>query len=303
MRFALGALFAGIAMLASAGVQAPQARAQQPQVARVVVGGVTLEEATAVASVTVLDAAGNPVTGLQQGSFTVQVDGQPAQVSAVSSGLDAALPLGVILTIDTSGSMAEDFRLEAAKQAVRPLVDSLQPDDRMALVIFANGVQTLVTPTSDKAQLTTFINALTPSGNTALYAATAQSAALAQALTQPRKAVVFLSDGEEFGNVSGGITREQALAAAAASNVPFFAIGIGQVDVPYLTALAQPAGGQLLTTANPEDLAALYTRIAERLRVQYTVRFPLPNDLDSGDHKVTITAGGVTGEATFSVEG
>jgi VWFA-related protein len=299
MRFALG-IFAALAL----GLATVGARAQQPQVSSVVVAGVQSEMTTGTASVTVLDAAGNPVEGLGQGAFSVKVDGKDAKVSAVSSGLDEALPLGLVLTVDTSGSMADGGALEAAKAAMNQLAQSLQPTDRAALMIFAEGVQTIVEPTSDKSQLSLYLSGLTPKGNTALYAAISGASTLATKMSEPRKAIVLLSDGQDFGNVSGGVTRDAALGAAQLSGVPFFVVALGnQVDTPFLTDLSKPAGGQLLTAATPQELAALYSRIAQRLRVQYTVKFDLSGELTAGDHDVVVTAGGQAGNAILKIGG
>jgi hypothetical protein len=115
---------------------------------------------------------------------------------------------------------------------------------------------------------------------------------------------VLLSDGEDFGAVSGGITGAQALESARAAGVPFFVVGLGQeVDQQFLTSLASTTGGQYFAAADPAQLGQLYGRISDRLRQQYTISLPLPDGLAGGSHRLTVSAGGATGVATFETEG
>jgi VWFA-related protein len=253
-----------------------------------------------VALVTALDADDNPVPGLTRASFRVEIDGQPASVGEVGSGLDNALGLAVILAVDTSGSMAGG-PIEAAKQAIRPLVRSLRQGDRAAILAFANQAVEVVSLTSDGAALDSGLASLVARDNTALYAAVTRAAALASAAPEPRKAVVLLSDGEEFGNASGGVTRQQALDGAVAGAAPFFVVGLGkEVDRPFLVALGDQTGGEFLAAASATDLARLYQRISNRLRLQYRVGFSLPSGLAGGGHRVVVRVGSTSAESSFT---
>ncbi len=288
----------GLSLLALAVVGGNTAAAQ-PAVSRLVVSGVTVQGNEATAAVSALDAGGTPITGLSQGAFTVQLDGQPAQVLGVASGVDAALPIALVIVVDTSGSMA-GAPIAAAKQAVKPMAQSLQPGDRATLVAFASAVNTVVPFTADTTQLSAGVDSLVAQGNTALYSAVAQAVAIASTATEPRKAIVLLSDGEDFGAAST-VTRAEALAAAANGGVPFFVVGLGAgADQTFLSGLNQNGAGEVLFAAGATELGQLYTRISGRLRVQYTVRFALPASLPAGDHKVRVAAGSAFGEAGFT---
>ena len=277
-----------------------QASAQQPPVGKLVVSPVQLSGESGVALVTAVDADDNPVPGLTGASFRVEIDGQPVSVREVGSGLDNALGLAVILAVDTSGSMAGG-PIEAAKQAIRPLVRSLRQGDRAAILAFANQPVEVVSLTSDGAALDSGLASLAARDNTALYAAVTRAASLASAAPEPRKAVVLLSDGEDFGNVSGGVTRQQALDAAVAGAAPVFVVGLGnQVDRPFLVALGDQTGGEFLPAASATDLARLYERISNRLRLQYRIGFSLPAGLAGGAHRVVIRVGSATAESSFT---
>lgn len=289
-----------IALLVAFGLAAWAVAAAQTA-SSVEITGVSVRGDRVVASVAVLDAGGNPVQGLSAGGFSAQVDGSRATVSGVESSVDAALPLGIVLTVDTSGSMA-GASMTAAKSALAATVNALGPSDQAMVVTFAQTVSRAVEPTSDRAALTAAINAMQATGNTALFAGVSQAATASTSLSQPRKAVLLLSDGEDFGAASGGITREQALAAAQGAHAPFFVVGLGaEVDQQFLSALAESTGGKYFAAATPTELAQLYSRIAERLRQQYTVSVTLPAGLAAGSHQLTITSGASSARAPFEL--
>lgn len=289
-------------VLCLAALPGGRGRAQQSP-ARLDVVAVRAEERQLTLSVAVLDGASNPVAGLQADSFGVTIDGAAVTPEAVSTGLDAALPLGIVLAVDTSGSM-QGASLASARQAILPLVNAMQANDQAALLTFAQAVNVPVALTGETGTLAAAIEAMTATGNTALFAGVVRASELAAAAPQPRRAVVLLSDGEDFGAASGGITREQALESARSAGVPFFVVGLGQeVDQQFLTSLASTTGGQYFAATDPAQLSGLYARISDRLRQQYTVVVPLPADLAGGSHRVTVTAGGVTGAASFETAG
>src|SRR2546423_2976372 len=58
-------------------------------------------------------------------------------------------PVGVVLLIDTSGSMNQNGKLDAAKTAAREFVNSRQPNDEIALVSFNSQPRVLVNFTKD----------------------------------------------------------------------------------------------------------------------------------------------------------
>ncbi|MGE0598651.1 MAG: VWA domain-containing protein [Dehalococcoidia bacterium] len=291
-------LAVSLAGLVLAGVVAG-ASAQQPP-SSIEVSATRVEGSTVVASLAVLDAASNPITDAVTGDFKVQIDGVDAQVVLVDSNADAALPLGIVLTVDTSGSMDGDA-IASARSALSSAVGALRPGDEATLLSFAQSVVTLAPPVEDHAVLQAAIDGLKASGNTALFAGVAAAARASGELTQPRKAVVLLSDGEDFGDASGGVTRADALAAARSSGAPFFVVGLGrEIDQQFLTDLAAGTGGQYFAAATPAELGQLYARISDRLRQQYTVAVELPDGLAAGSHQVEFRYGAASARSTFT---
>lgn len=290
-----------VAILAAVGAAllATGAVAQQ-SASTIEVNATRVEGSKLVASLAVLDAASNPITDASSGDFKAQIDGADAQVVLVDSNADAALPLGIVLTVDTSGSMDGDA-IASARSALSSAVGSLRPGDEAALISFAQSVVTLSPPVEDHAVLQAAIDGLKASGNTALFAGVAAAAQESGRLSQPRRAVVLLSDGEDFGAASGGVTRADALAAARTSGAPFFVVGLGrEIDQQFLTDLAGATGGQYFAAATPAELGQLYARISDRLRQQYTVAVQLLDGLAAGAHQIDFHYGTATARAHFA---
>jgi len=268
-------------------------------VATIQITAVRLEGTELVASLRASDRSGNPISDLTAANITATIEGQPVRLSSLTPGVDATLPLALVLAIDTSGSML-GAPIAAAKQAIRPILQSLQPGDRAAILDFASVVAVRVPFTADTAALTGGLDALVAAGDTALFAAVAQSAALATGAPEPRKAVVLLSDGENFGPATA-VTRAQAIAAAQAAGVPFFVVALGnQTDADFLQAISSAANGQLFSSSSAADLTTLYATVSDRLRKQYTARLQVPPTLPSGTHRVAFAVGEARGELDFA---
>jgi hypothetical protein len=250
------------------------------------------------ATVTVLDETLRPVTGLPPGAFTAAVGGQPVPVTGVASGSDPGLGIAVVLTFDVSGSMAGQ-PLASAKDAGKALIAQLGPDDQVAIVAFSDEVVQPIGFTQDRDAAIAAIDALVAVGNTALYEGVAESAEVARSATLPRKAVVLLSDGLDFGGVSD-VDRGASLAAASDSGAPFFAVGLGaEIDQAYLQELAGVTRGSLLLAPNPDDLTALYSGIGAALRQQYVLTLDAAG-IPAGSTQplvITVTAGDAIGTA------
>ncbi len=238
------------------------------------------------ALVQVLDERGQPIADAR--GFVATLNGTPAVVEAERTIVDARIPLGVVLTIDVSGSMAESGAIVQAKAAARAFVDQLAPQDTAKIIPFADGVDTSNPFTSDRAALATQIDGLVATGNTALYDAVRISAYVASGAEAPRHAVVLLSDGQDFGGRSVS-TRQEALDSARAAGVPFFVVGLGgQIDRPFLEELAAITRGRFFP-AETADLPGIYDYISTLLRSQYELRIRLPEDLADRAPVLTVT--------------
>ena len=113
-------------------------------------------------------------------------------------------PANVLLVLDTSGSMADEDRLENAKDGLRTFLSETAPQDRVGLTIFSDQIKPLIPIgpfKENRPQLEQTIARLIPEGGTAVYDATSEGFEAVRDLagrdTSRINAVVVLTDGED----------------------------------------------------------------------------------------------------------
>ena len=109
----------------------------------------------------------------------------------------------LIFTIDISGSMAREDRLDLVKQSLRLLVDELRSDDKVAIVTYGNRGSVLLEPTEgrNKGEILQAIDSVQPGGSTYVEDGLKVAYKLAVEEVEPGRItrVMVLSDG--VGNV------------------------------------------------------------------------------------------------------
>ena len=143
--------------------------------------------------VTVTDAKGNYVLGLEKTAFTIQDDGSPQKITAFS---DEDTPVSVAVVFDVSGSMSE-AKIAQAKQALAGFIQTSHPLDEFFLVSFDSQAHLLLDRSrSGDAVLDKFTYFQT-GGNTALYDALYLGLEKVSHGTFPRQAILLITDGED----------------------------------------------------------------------------------------------------------
>ncbi|MEV6242940.1 VWA domain-containing protein [Lentzea sp. NPDC051838] len=188
----------------------------------------------------------------------------------------AAPSRGVVVLIDTSGSMAPD-RIVVARQAIATYVGSLPADVQVGLVAFSTQPSLVLAPTADRGALTGALDRLQAKGDTSLFDAVPVGLSALQGISERR--MVIVSDGEDTVSKS---TVDAAVSAVAAAGVPTDVIGFQYSD-ESLRRIASAAGGQLLTASDAPALAAAFaaltvpsTTVAPPSAPPVTVEAPAP---------------------------
>src|SRR5882762_453793 len=160
--------------------------------------------------VTVTDARGAPVTSLQKENFLLKEDGKEQKIAIFSR--ESALPLSIVLAVDTSLSTRKDLPLEliSARKFAHTI---LRPEDGLALYKFSEEVSELVPFTSDLKKIDAGIDRVRNGSATALYDAVFLGS---QALSrrQGRKVMVVITAG---GDTVSQANYKEALRAAQES--------------------------------------------------------------------------------------
>jgi VWFA-related protein len=253
----------------------------------------------AVVSVAVLDNLGQPVRGLTAADFTITGElADRAQIVSVENVTDDNLAFGVVLAIDISSSMA-GTPIAQAKAAATAFVDSIGPNDPVAIMTFGNTAQVVQGFTSDKDVLRNAIAGINFGGETNLYDGSVRSIEQAAAAPVPRHTVIILSDGAHY-LVEGRAenSRENALNTALTQGVPVYTIGLGYgTDRSYLQALAEGTNARYFESPTPEQLVEIYTDLAALFRSLYIVTLSVDVPLDGTEYTLEMRANTPFGES------
>lgn len=226
----------------------------------------------------------------------------PAEAVTVEPIRSSQVPVGVVLVIDTSGSM-EGAPMEAAKAAAVGFVQQKRPEDFIALVTFADTAQVLSNFTNSTAALVERINALVPEGGTAMYDGVIKGADLySGAAPALRRNMIVLTDGTDTNSVG---TLEEAIAAVTDRQVRVFGVALQSPDFDpaALQQITETGDGLFLATPNPEELAGLYGQIQRELDNTLVIRFNAAQT-SAGELEVGVTyAGSFSSVQTVSVPG
>src|SRR5580700_5628924 len=169
-----------------------------------------------------------------------------AIATGVSGGGGNRMPLNLGLVLDRSGSMYDERRLEFVIEAVKFLADNVAPDDRVAVVAFADKAQVIVNADQihDKAAVKRAIDdidLLDIGGGTQM--ALGMRAAIDEVrknLTPQRlNRVLVLTDGQTY--------EEMACVDLVRQNpdIQFSAMGVGvEFNDKLLQRISQDSGGK-----------------------------------------------------------
>ena len=204
---------------------------------------------------------------------------------------EAVNPVTVVLALDASGSMKKSTA--QAQGAARDFVNALRPEDRIAMISFADR-SVLVHPATEKREETlTAIDGYVAKGGTALYDALYD--AMGQvAKIEGRRAIVVVTDGRDENAASNGPGSTQSwddvLHQLEQTEATIYAIGIGSnVDKSRLQTLAARSGGAAYFPADVTTLDASYRKIVDELRRRYVISYESTNgDRDGRWRKLEI---------------
>ncbi len=244
-----------------------------------------------------LTGSGAPVTGLRPADVEVSLDGTRIPVAEVELQPLAATSRGfaTVIALDASGTMrGEPF--EHAKQGALAFLERLQPEDRVAVLTFAEDVREVAGFDLARPETREVVRALAVDlergQRTLLHDGTHQAITLLRRHPGlPRRSLVLLfSDGTYSGSQK---SREEVLAAAKGGDtdaqVSLFAIGyarFGTGGMDELRKLADGTGGEFLQATSMLDLREFFDAIAVQVLQSYLIRFPA--ELDGQPHQARV---------------
>lgn len=239
---------------------------------------------------------------LDPAALTVTADGQQVSNLTVEPVGNSTVPVGVVLVIDASGSMAGE-PIASAQAAAKSFIAQARPEDRVAIVTFANNVQVLSGFTNNKDALNAAVDAIVADGETAFNDGVIQGVAMfddAGADTLLPNMIV-LSDGED---TASNASFDEALAAVSNSDVRTFGVALEGSDFnpEPVSQIAAAGNGLFLSTPDPAQLSTLYTQIGQEISNTLVARFQSPVSTP-GDVVFDVTYGELSASQTFAVSG
>jgi Ca-activated chloride channel family protein len=260
-----------------------------------------------------------PVTGGSQVAY-VLLEAKPTALMA-----QVRMPLNFALVIDHSGSM-RGAKLRNVREAVKMVIDRLDPTDYISVVIFDDTAQVIIPsmPANDKPGMKAAIDRIQDAGGTTM------SLGMVHGLGELRrwdtgnavKRMILLTDGVTYGDTD---RCRQLARDAAASGIAIYPLGIGSDwDENLLDDVGQISGGMPAEfIRNPSDAMAIFERQVQsavavavrnailtlRLPAGVTPRravkvLPIIQDVDQSalsDRQVTIGLGDLEKETAQSV--
>lgn len=188
----------------------------------------------------------------------------------------------LVFLLDVSGSMASPDKLPLLKSAFRLLVENLEPEDTVAIVVYAGAAGTVLEPTSarQRARILEAIDRLEAGGSTAGAAGIRQAYALAEANFDPGgvNRVILATDGDFNVGISNPEELKGFVERKRASGVYLTVLGFGQGNLndALMQKLAQNGNGTAayIDTLNEarkvlvEEAGSTLVPIAQDVKIQ-----------------------------------
>jgi VWFA-related protein len=244
-------------------------------------------------NVSVTDRAGRAIAGLKPSDFLITENGQPRGVTEVT---ETRAPFNLVLLLDVSGSVEE--RLDFIRKAATAFVNTVGPEDRVAIISFRDDVQLISDFTTDKHLLADRLKEIEAGGATALYDSLAYTLVhTLKPLRGERTAIVVLSDGDDnrsfvpFNHVLEATVESGALiyplyipsGLIPASGATEVSETADPVRNRFLTLtsradaegrkLAEVSGGVYYPVTRLDELQRAYDDVVAQLRTSYTVSY------------------------------
>jgi len=223
------------------------------------------------------------VAGLQSSDFDVRDNGVAQRPNLVAYG---ALPLNLVLVLDISGSVAGD-RLNRLRSAGLTLINALEPDDRAAVMTFADAV-IIRTPFAPIGPGLRAKMDLQPGGtNTSLVDAMQAALVLAQS-GAGRPLLIVFSDGADTSSFLSAASVEDT---ARRTGAVVYAVTTSDAS-GFLGGVARLTGGDRFDVGASGNLDAAFARILDEFRHSYLLSYVPSGVPPTGWHTVSVRVNG-----------
>jgi Ca-activated chloride channel family protein len=277
--FGLALLFSAVLVPAYTAAKPGESRETQKPVFKVGVDTVFLK-------VSVTDPLNRSVTGLSKEDFKVYEDKVEQEISTFSQ---EASPVSIGILLDVSGSMKTNNNIQAARAALKEVLQTVNPGDEFFLLTFNQNV-TLVSDFTNNPTALLSEGALNkPAGQTAIWDAVYRGLDKMKSAKNDKKAIILITDGEDN---SSRYTSSEVREFARESDAQIYAIGEpGELGYgpAELQAIVQMSGGRAFFPNNLNSLDYYIDLIQSELRNQYVLGYvPTRKDHDGKWRRIQV---------------
>jgi len=254
--------------------------------------------------VTVTDEHGAPVAGLKKDNFTLLEDGKPQTISVFDK--ESALPLSIVLDIDTSLSTRKDLPLELSS-ARRFAHAILRPVDALSLYGFSEVVSEVVPFTSDLKAIDRGVDRVRMGSATALYDALYLGAEALET-RKGRKVLVVITDG---GDTVSRVDYKEAVRSAQEAEAIVYSIIVVPIEASAgrdiggehaLIQISEDTGGKYFYATSLPELDDAFRKISDELRTQYLLAYyPSQRLSDSNFRRIEVKVDGASAGSPLTV--
>ncbi len=255
---------------------------------------------------TAVNSQGTFVTDLRQGELTLKEDGVPQQISNFELSSRTEEPLTVVILIDTSLSMKEEFqnekKIDMAKEGALLLLSQLKEQDKMLLIRFSDTPSFASGLISEKNRMREIVRSMkTDKGLTALLDAIELGAERMRE-EGGQKLIFICSDGED--TASKQTTEEVLQTLKSAFDLTVVTLGINALQAnreseggqtlrdgrTLLQSIADQTGGYAFFPKNLLELDRVMEKLKSLIASQYSLGYhPSDPKPDGSWKKIEIT--------------
>jgi Ca-activated chloride channel family protein len=241
---------------------------------------------TVFLKVSVTDPLSRSVTGLSKEDFKVYEDKVEQEISTFSQ---EPSPVSIGILLDVSGSMKTNNNIQAARRALREVLQTVNPGDEFFLMAFNQNVTLVSDFTSNPAALLSEGALKQPSGQTAIWDAVYRGLDKMKSARNEKKAIILITDGEDN---SSRYSSSEVREFARESDAQIYAIG-EPGELGYgpgeLQEIVQMSGGRAFFPNNLNSLDYYIDLIQSELRNQYVLGYvPTHKDHDGKWRKIQV---------------
>jgi len=230
-----------------------------------------------VVPVTVRDAKGRVVKGVDRKKFQLFVDGYAVPIRDLHLENDLPISLGFIL--DTSGSMA-GRKLDGSRNLIMAFLAERRQEDQLALWTFGNDQVVERFPFGmGWYLLPRMLETIKPWSTTALYDMVLRVPEAMEKADHHRRAAILLTDGVDNASM---ITASEATEIAQGLETPIYVLGVEPPPEPdaaglsyeeILTLIADGSGGLYRRIPRAEDMPEVARTLLDELSSRYILTF------------------------------